>query len=145
MKVCCFCESLKSSKLRCQRLLHQILIKSTEVEVSDHIIIISLLMFSLQVIFKFSNSLQVVFSIGNSLQVVFSISSSLYSLFSNILNFFQIKQWIQAETYSETCQASKMEHFAKLGSGCYEIHNGGMVANSTRTNNGCQFYQLVGN
>ena len=51
---------------------------------------------------------------GNSLQVVFSLA------FSNTLDFFQIKQWVQAETYSETCQASKIELFARLGSGCYK-------------------------
>ena len=67
--------------------------KSTEAEVSDHILLLA---------------------------HVFSIGSFLYSLFSNILDFFQIKQWVQAEKYSETCQASKMEHFGRLGSGCYE-------------------------
>ena len=89
-------------------------------------------MFSLQVIFKFSNSLQVVLSIRNSLQVVFSTGSFFYRLFSNILDFFQIKQWVQAETYSETCQAPKRERFARLGSGCYE---------KTKWKNGCQSYQ----
>ena len=67
--------------------------KSTEAEVSDHMLLLA---------------------------HVFSIGSFLYSLFSNILDFFQIKQCIQAETYSETCRASKMVRFAKLASGCYE-------------------------
>ena len=61
-----------------------------------------------------------VFSIGSFQIFKLSIGSFLYSLFSNILDFFQIKQCIQAETYSETCRASKMVRFAKLGSGCYE-------------------------
>ena len=67
--------------------------KSTEAEVSDHILLLA---------------------------HVFSIGSFLYSLFSNILDFFQIKQCVQAETYSEISQSSKMERFAKLGSGCHE-------------------------
>ena len=63
--------------------------KSTEAEVSDHILLLP-------------------------------CSCFFYSLFSDILDFFEIKQCVQAEMYSENCQASKMERFPKLGSGCYE-------------------------
>ena len=38
----------------------------------------------------------------------------------NIIDCFEIKQFLQAEAYLETCQASQMKHFAKIGSGCLE-------------------------
>ena len=49
------------------------------------------------------------------------ISVFLYRLsayFQTLLT--EIKQFLQAEAYSETCQASQMKIFAKLGSGYYE-------------------------
>ena len=62
----------------------------------------------------------------------FRFSLQLISLFSNIMDCFEIKQFLQAEAYSETCQASQMKLFAKIGSGCYE---------NEERRNGCQFYQ----
>ena len=50
---------------------------------------------------------------------LFRFPLQVISLFSNIINCFEIMQFLQAGTYSETCQASQMKRFAKIGSGCY--------------------------
>ena len=56
-------------------------------------------------------------------------SLQVISLFS--IDYFEIRQFLQAEAYSETSQASQMKRFAKIGSG------GEMAASFTRKWNAC--------
>ena len=58
-------------------------------------------------------------------------SLQVISLFSNPIDYFEIRQFLQAEAYSETSQASQMKRFAKIGSG------GEMTASFTRKWNAC--------
>ena len=50
---------------------------------------------------------------------LFTFSRQIISLFSNIIDSFEIKQFLQGDAYTETCQTSEMKRFAKISSGCY--------------------------
>ena len=40
--------------------------------------------------------------------------------FSNIIDCFEIKQFLQDQAWSETCQASQIKRFAKIGSASFK-------------------------